>query len=314
MTQGPAPDGQPSTLELHEATFRRAGATLLAALSVRSNARRIGLVGDWEPLFRTLTGDANISSGSAQIFGCELGAAIDRGIVGFAACDPALPASLSVRDYLQHAARLSHGSHSRATSDARRTLDEYGLTELASLELAQLVLHQRRALGIACAALTAPPVLVLEAPLRDLDAASASYVARLCTHAGERSQLIVSSGAPSTPSAERALLDECDELFLLQRGALVAHGPPNVVFAAGTRYLLTLAGQNGGELSATLEASGCQLSELTSPTTFQGLLTEGRHVCRYCVELPNSGSPDLLLDAALAAGMTVLELEPVPPA
>jgi ABC-type multidrug transport system ATPase subunit len=305
------PAEESATIELREASFRRAGAAVGATLSLRSTARRVGLVGAWGPFFRSLTGEANVASGTATISGCALHLALARGVVGFAPCDPPLPASFTVREYLEHGARLSHGSRARAAADARRILDEYGLSALSARKLGQLATYQRRALGIALAALTAPPVLCLEAPLRDLDAVSADYVARLCWHAAEQSRVIVSLAVPSTPSAERALLDECDELFLLERGALVAQGRPEAVFSPSARYFVTLAGSRDRELQAALTRAGCQLTQQPSPTAFGALLTPGRRVTRYLIELPPGASSNLLLDAALDTGETLLELEPV---
>jgi ABC-type Na+ transport system ATPase subunit NatA len=302
---------RPVTLELEGALFRRAGAALGAPLSLRSQARRIGLIGAWEPLFLALGGEASVSRGNARIFGCEIESALARGVVGFAPCDPPLPASFSVREYLEHAARLSHGSRARARDDARRTLEELGLGELTQLQLGCLLPHQARALGIAFAALTTPAVLCLETPLRGLDAASADYVARLCAHVAERSSVILSSALPQSPSAERALLETCDELFRLEHGALVAQGSPQAVFAPGARYLLTLAGSQHAELAAALTSAGCQLTPEPAPTAFSGLLAADHIVTRYLVELPEAANPDLLLDSALAVRVTVLELEPL---
>jgi ABC-type multidrug transport system ATPase subunit len=303
---------QTATLELRDANFCGAGRARTAPLSLCSAARRIGLVGPWEPLFQALTGDARISSGSAQIFGCDIERALAHSVVGLAACDPPLPTWCSVSEYLEHAAELSHGARARAKTDARSVLEEYGLAELAALKVGQLLLYQRRALGIALAALTGPPVLCLEAPLRNLDAASADYVARLCAHAAERSRLIISADVPSTANAERALLDACDELFLLEDGALVAHGSAESVLAPSARYLVTLIGAKDSELVAALNAAGCQLGAQPSPTTFSALLAPNSRVTRYLVELPEAASSNLVLDAALDAGLTVLELEPLP--
>ncbi|HWZ87689.1 MAG TPA: hypothetical protein VNW92_02530 [Polyangiaceae bacterium] len=305
-------DEQAATLELREASFCGAGRARTAPLSVSSPARRIGLVGPWEPLFQALTGDARVSSGSARIFDCDIERALRSSVVGLALCDPPLPAWCSVSEYLEHAAALNHGARARAETDARRVLEEYGLADLAALKLGQLLLYQRRALGIALAAVTAPPVLCLEAPLRNLDAASADYVARLCAHAAGRSRLVISADLPSAANAERTLLDACDELFLLQDGALVAHGSAESVLAPSAYYLMTLVGTKDHELILALKAGGCQLGTQPSPTTFSALLPPNSRVTRYLVELPEAASSDLVLDAALDAGVTVLELEPVP--
>ncbi|HEY1536380.1 MAG TPA: hypothetical protein VGF76_20310 [Polyangiaceae bacterium] len=290
--------GEPATLELRDVVIRRAGSALLSALSLRAEAHHVGLIGDWEPLFQALTGRAQLASGSAQLMGCELSQALARGVVGFAPCDPPLPGSFSALEYLRHAARLSHGSPARALADSKRALDQYRLGELATRQLSQLATFERRALGIACASLGAPPVLCLETPLRGLDAEPADYVARLCSEAAKRSRVIVSATFPRSPSPEHALLEACQELCVLSRGALVGQGAPSQILAPSTRYLLSVSGAKAAAFSGVLQAAGCRLSERDGPG-------------RYLVELPESGTSDLLLDAALASEVVVLELQPL---
>jgi ABC-type multidrug transport system ATPase subunit len=295
VSHGPTP-----TLELRQFAVRSAGAAWATPLSLCSHAQRIGLVGDWEPLFQLLTASAQGASGSAEVLGCELESAISRGILGFAACDPPLPGSFTVTEYLRHAARLTHGSVSRAVHDAQRALDRYGLAELAKRKLAELALYQQRALGIALSTLAAPPVVCLEAPLRGLDAASADYIARLCGEAAAYGRVVLSAALPSSPSAERSLLDSCDELFVHKQGALIAAGAPNSVFAATSRYSLTVKGPQIAAFSQVLRDAGVRLEPRSQAGCFS-------------VELPQAGSvnTDLLLDAALDHGLIVLELEPI---
>ncbi len=222
--------------------MRSAGAAWATPLDLRSDAQRVGLLGDWEPLFQLLTGSAQALRGSAEVLGCPLESAISSGVLGFAACDAPLPGSFTVAEYLRHAARLSHGSASRAVHDAQRALDRYGLAELKKRKLAELALYQRRALGIALSTLTAPAVVCLEAPLRGLDAPSGEYIARLCGEVAAHSRVLLSAALPSSPSAERSLLDTCDELFVHEQGGIVIHGAPSSIFAPGTRYSLTVKG------------------------------------------------------------------------
>ncbi|HEX2669235.1 MAG TPA: hypothetical protein VHM25_00105 [Polyangiaceae bacterium] len=293
-------DGAAPTLELRQFTPRSPSSAWRAPVTLRTDARRVALVGDWEPLFQVLGARSEVGGGSAIILGCALEAAISRGILGFAACDPPLPGSFSVAEYLQHAARLSHGSASRASYDAKRALERYGLGELGKRKLAELALYQRRALGVALATLTEPAVACLETPLRGLDAPSADYVARLCVEAATRSRLVLSADVPSSPSPERSLLDACDELFVLDRGVLVAHGAPSAVFAAGSRYAICVKGDKIEGFVDTLRTLGVQVEARAE-------------VGRFNVELPSAGSEstDVLLDTALDHGLVVLELEPI---
>jgi ABC-type multidrug transport system ATPase subunit len=286
------------TLELRDAAVRRAGAALTAALSFSVAAQRVGLVGDWSALVQALTGQAQVASGSVRVLGYDLESVLGEGVLGLALCDPPLPGSFTVTEYLEHAARLSHGSASRAVRDATHALERFGLTELAARKLSQTTLFQQRAVGIALASLTSPLAIWLESPLRSLDAPAADYVARLCVEAGTQSRVILSAPFPNSPSAERSLFETCDELFLLERGLLVARGTPSQVLAPNGRYLLSLSGENTAAYESTLRDAGC-------------LVTPRDQLGDYVIELPPNGNTDVLLDAALDQRMIVLELEPL---
>ena len=293
-----ASDDSAPTLELEQFAVRSASSAWAAPLSLCSRARRVGLVGDWEPLFQLLSGRGEAKSGSAKVLNCELAAALSCGILGLAACDPPLPVSFTVVEYLRHAARLSHGSASRAVHDAQRALDRYGLAELEKKKLAELALYQRRALGIALSTLTAPAVVCLEAPLRDLDAPSAEYVARLCGEAATHSRLLLSSAHPRTPSPERSLLDTCDELFERRHDGLVAQGSPSSLFAASARYAISVKGPQIAQFLQALRETCVQVEARAQAGSFS-------------VVIPEGGSTDLLLDTALDHRLIVLELEPI---
>jgi len=293
-------DADAPTLELRQFALGSADSRPATQLSLRSDAWRIGLVGDWSALFQLLSGNREACSGSARVLGCELERAIAQGVLGFAACNAPLPGSFTVSEYLRHAARLSHGSPSRAVHDAQRALDRYGLAELAKRKLSDLVLYQRRALGIALSTLTAPAVVCLEAPLHDLDAPSADYVARLCAEAAVHGRVLLSTPVPRSPSAERSLLDGCDEVIVHRRGELVAKGAPSSVFAPGTRYLLAVKGPGIESFSRVLREAFVRLEPREQAGSFR-------------VELPEASgaNTDLLLDTALDHGLIVLELEPL---
>ena len=291
-------DGGAPTLELEQFSVRSAGSAWGTPLSLRTHARRVGLVGDWEPLFQLLMGRREALSGSARVLGCELELAISRGVLGFAACDSPLPSSFTVVEYLRHAARLSHGSAGRAVHDAQRALDRYGLAELAKKKLAELALYQRRALGIALATLTTPAVVCLEAPLRGLDAPSAEYIARLCGETAAHSRVLLSTAQPRTPSPERSLLDSCDQLFERKHDGLLTQGAPSSLFAASSRYAISVKGPHIAAFSQALREAGVLLEPRAQTGSFS-------------VVMPESSSTDLLLDAALDHGLLVLELEPL---
>lgn len=286
------------TLELSGAIMRRAGANLAGPLSFRSTAGRLGLVGDSSPLLDALTGRAQLTAGSARVVGCELERALASGVVGLAASDSPVPASFTTAEYLEYAARLSHGSTARAATETRRALQRFGLADLASRKLEALADYQRRALCIALSTLTSPSLVWLDAPLSGLDAPSAEYVSRLCAEAALQARVVIANPWPLTTSFERALLETCEELLLIEDGKLLVQGPPSQLFQATGHYLVTVTGDQLEAFGAALRDAGCRLQ----PRADAG---------HWSLELPQAASTDLVLDLALEHRVIVLELEPV---
>ncbi len=297
------PASEAATLELRAARFREGAEALSESLTLRSEARAVGLIGEWGALFRALTGPA--IEGDARVCGVELRAALARGVAGFAPCDPELPPSFTVREYLEHSARLVDGSRARATTETARALDDFALAGIAAKKTSEIALQDRRALVLAAAALNAPAVCLLEAPLRGLDAAGQDRLVRACVKIAERSRVIVSCEPPTTPSSARTLLDGCGELFQLERGELVAQGTPAQVLASGARHHVTFAGARSEALEAALEAASIAL------TLRDEGAVNGNPATRYLVTLPHDANAEILLETASNAGAVVLELQPL---
>ena len=176
-------------------------------------------------------------------------------------------------------------------------LEEYSLARARPpLKLGQLLLYQRRALGIALAALTTPPVLCLEAPLRNLDAASADYVARLCAHAAERSRLVISADLPSTANAEvcpaRRVTTGCFCSRTPGRTWLLHGSAESVARTRVPRYLHDASSaQKESELVLALDAAGCQPRKTAeSDHVSAPCCAPNSRVTRYLVELPEAAS------------------------
>jgi len=292
-----------ATLELRAARFRDGAEALTSALTLRSSARVVGLVGEWGALFRALTGA--VVEGEARVRAVALGSALARGVVGFAPCDPELPPSFTVQEYLEHAARLVHGARRRATNEAQRALAIFELDASSRQKLGPIALADRRALVLAAAALNQPELCLVEAPLRGLDAPSADRLVRACARVAEHSRLVVSCEPPTTPSPARALLDLCEELFWLEDGKLIAQGVPDAVLASGSRHRITFAGARNQALEEALVGAGCPLAFRDEGAV------NGHPATRYIVELSPDMTAHTLLEAARSKGFAVLELEPL---
>lgn len=292
-----------ATLELRAARFRDGAEALTEALTLHSEARAVGLVGEWGALFRALTGA--IVEGEARVCGVALRDALASGTVSVAPCDPELPPSFTITEYLELAAHLVHGSRSRAKQEVTRALERFSLANAAKRKLAELPLVERRLLVVAAATLGAPTACLLEAPLRGLDAAASDRLVRACALVSEQCRLIVSSAPPTTPSPARALLDSCGELFWLENGKLGASGSAQMLLASSSRYHATFAGSHSKPLAEALVASGCRVA-----LRDEGAIN-GKPATRYTIELPARAAASTIIDTAAGSGVTLLELEPV---
>lgn len=289
------------------------GAALLDGLSCSSSADRLGLVGDWSPLFRVLGSQAVVSAGRLFVHGAAAGEAVQQGSVGLAVCDPPLPPDLRAAEYLAASASLLGLGRADARRAASGVLERLGLTSLAPRKLAQLGVPERRALLLLHAMLGEPPVLALETPLAGLDDAAGAWLLELVFRAAFEKRLIVSvaNAAPSGP--ERALLDRAAELMVLGAGSLLRQGPPAEALAPARRVLVTVL-RRAPALAQRLSEDGAvvhvtQASGVLARFPREGLADLGE-AARLLVELPEGGAADLVLAAALATEAPIVELVP----
>jgi ABC-2 type transport system ATP-binding protein len=171
---------------------------------------------------RMLMGILVPSSGRATIDGldCHLQGTEVKRRVGYLPDTPIFYDYLRGREILQFVGEM-HGL-SRAESGARtdRLLDEFGLAEAMDEYAVNYSMGMKKKLGLACATIHDPPVLILDEPTNGLDPrASREVQERLRAAAAQGRTIFLSTHL--LDMAERL----CGRVGIIHQGRLVAVGP-----------------------------------------------------------------------------------------
>ncbi|HKY38065.1 MAG TPA: hypothetical protein VJN18_19115 [Polyangiaceae bacterium] len=296
-----------ATLAARDARIDLLGRPLLSRLSARSSAERLALLGDWSPLFRLLSGEAQLSSGTLQLLDLEVPLGVQQGKIGLLRLDPVLPATWSGEQLLASSAELAGLSRKAAAQAAFAMLDRLGLVALASKRLGHLQPAERRALLVGHALITDPQLLCLEQPLGALDSSAEQLLLAVIERALPGRRLLVSLADAEHSAGERELLQRSTDRLRLAAGVVVsepAHAEP------AARVTATIC-RNHQAFAEALALRGLQ----AHPTHEAGLLSaltslQAGPAWRYLIEL-SDGSTGAVLDAALETDAGLVELVPV---
>lgn len=315
------------TLDAQSARIDLLGQPLLARLDVSSGAERLALLGDWSPLFRLLTGEAELAAGRVEISGAPVPLGVERGVLGVMRLDPLLPATWSSEQLLASSAELAGIPRQAAAKVAFQTLERLGLLELAARRLAHLQPAERRALLVAHAVLTDPRALCLEDPLAGLDTHAEQTLLAVIERASAGKRLLVSVADPERSGATRRLLQSCDETLGLAAGVAFplpsrsSHRPqpsapspssrsPQQASAPINRVTATIC-RNHRAFADALAARGLK-AHATHEAGLLGTLTSplSGPCWRYLIELEGESTAPVL-DAALESEAGLVELIPL---
>jgi ABC-type Na+ transport system ATPase subunit NatA len=297
------------TLEADRARIDLAGQPLLSGLELRSDAPRLALLGDWSPLFRLLSAEAELSSGSLRVCGMNVPLGVALGAVGLMRLDPPLPATWSAEQFLASSAELAGTAKISAKNLVLQTLERLGLTELATRRLAELGLAERRALLVAHATLTDPRVLCLEEPLVSLDTLGERAVLAVIERASAGRRLLVAVADPELSAASRELVASCAARLRLAAGVVVTETDDAPL---PSRFTASVC-RNHEAFAQALAARGLIAHATHEAGVLNSLTSAFAGPCwRYLIELPqNSTAP--ILDAALETQAGLVELTPLTP-
>jgi len=161
------------------------------------------------------------SSGTVRIdgFDCQREAAEVKRRVGYLPDTPVFYDYLRGREILQFVAEMHGFARSEAAERSARLLQEFGLGEAAEDYAVNYSLGMKKRLGLACAMIHEPSVLILDEPINGLDPrASREVQERLLAAAARGVTIFVSTHL--LDMAEKL----CDRIGIIHHGELVATG------------------------------------------------------------------------------------------
>jgi ABC-2 type transport system ATP-binding protein len=170
---------------------------------------------------RMMMGILAPSAGRVMIDGldCHVDATEVKRRVGYLPDNPIFYDFLRGREILQFVAEMHGYTRAEAAERAARMLTEFGLDEVTEEFAVNYSMGMKKKLGLACALIHAPSVLILDEPINGLDPrASRDVQERLLAEAAGGTTIFVSTHL--LDMAEKL----CDRVGIIHRGALAATG------------------------------------------------------------------------------------------
>ena len=170
---------------------------------------------------RMMMGILSPSAGRVLIDGhdCHRDATEVKRRVGYLPDNPIFYDFLRGREILQFVAEMHGYERAEAAARAARLLQELGLDEVTEEFAVNYSMGMKKKLGLACALIHEPAVLILDEPINGLDPRSSRDVQeRLLAAAAQGTTIFVSTHL--LDMAEKL----CDRVGIIHRGALAATG------------------------------------------------------------------------------------------
>ena len=224
-----------------------------------------------------------------------------KACIGYLPEQPPLYVDMTVREYLEFAAGLKRIPRGERAAQLDRILEMTRTADVSGRLIRNLSKGYRQRVGLACALLGDPPVIILDEPTVGLDPKQIIEIRELIRSLGQEHTVLLSSHILSEVNAV------CDKVLIMSHGKLVACDTPEnlTAHAAGHAALrITVLGTQEAvqaALSPLLE-QGAQAVEFV-PCEEENAVT-ARIVC--------SGGADLRAPAGIAlagAGLAVLRMD-----
>jgi ABC-2 type transport system ATP-binding protein len=170
---------------------------------------------------RMMMGILAPSAGRVLIDGldCHADAAQVKRRVGYLPDNPIFYDFLRGREILQFVAEMHGFARAQAQARAAAMLTEFGLDEVTEEFAVNYSMGMKKKLGLACALIHAPSVLILDEPINGLDPRASRDV---------QERLLAAAAGGTTIFVSTHLLDMaeklCDRVGIIHRGALAATG------------------------------------------------------------------------------------------
>jgi ABC-2 type transport system ATP-binding protein len=246
---------------------------------------------------RLLVGVLRLDEGSVRVAGHDvaLEAESARSMVGYLAQRFSLYGDLTVFENLRFFAEARDITGARFEQRAAELLGFVGLTGFEGRRAEHLSGGMRQKLGLACALIHEPPVLLLDEPTGGVDPVTRQDFWQLLVRILDRGAAVV----VSTPYMDEAT--RCHRVGFMHGGRILVEGPPRVLAAALAGRVLELAAQPKERARAIA---------LADPGV-EDVLAFGD---RLHLRVTDPAGPLDRLPAALdAAGVAVARLRPIAP-
>jgi ABC-2 type transport system ATP-binding protein len=203
---------------------------------------------------KMLLGFIRPTSGSAEIFGTPIDNEAARAKVGYVPEQPYFPKFLTSIELIKEHGVLSGLDYKQAKRKAIDCLDTVGMLHTANTRISKLSKGMTQRIGLACALVGDPELLIMDEPSSGLDPVGRKEL-------GELLQRFKAQG--KTVFVSSHLLTEieplCDRVGILARGSLVACGTPDEIVAVRDKVAVAFAGdQHDNVLSEQMQKLGAE--------------------------------------------------------
>jgi ABC-type multidrug transport system ATPase subunit len=276
----------------------------------------LALVGQWHALFQVLTGEIAVNKRSICVAGLDARDQVTSGMLGVMPSRFAWPDGHTVEQLLQLSAGLLGMSGREASSEAQRVMQQLQLLPLRQQKVAKLLPLQMRSVALAHALLGSPRCLAIEDALLGLTTQESRLFLETLRPLQHQCALIVNVAHATAGCVERMLVEHCDEVLILDRGAITLQGSPSQLTSVGMLFQMTITGagiaEGGQSLRAALQERGVVVrSFATLADSAAGASVQGP-AARLVVELGPDAATLPLFAAAKSCNSTLLDLRALP--
>ena len=258
--QSPAVSSLAPLVEMQGLSVRFGNRDILRGLTASLRGRSIGLLGPngagKSTLINTLLGFYKATSGSARVFGYDVGTELRkiRGVVGYMPENDAFISKMSAVSFVQMMGELSGLPPEMALERAHEALFYVGLAEARYRKLGTYSLGMKQLAKLAQAIVHGPKLLILDEPTNGLDPSARQRMIRMIRDIrdGKEMRIVLCS------HLLRDVEDTCDEVLILKAGRIAHYSNLDEERRANKRFLeLETYGANG-DFTEAIEKLGCE--------------------------------------------------------
>ena len=251
-------------------------------------------------IIKCVTGILDWDAGRITVDGVDAGdrPKAARGRIGYMPERASFPPELTVRSYLEYAARMKGVGRRGVDEAVAAVLRQIDLEHMAERVIGNLSKGYRQRVGMAQAVIGCPPVLILDEPMAGLDPLNVWDIRDVLWEYGREHLVLFSTHV--LPEA-RVL---CERIMVIANGELAFDGSlvdAELTGSVTRRWRLGVSGPSPERLKVVVEGVGASVLHSTSNGTSTSLVVD-------------AGSPaivDALARVVLGEGWSLAHLEPM---